>query len=139
MMNPIVLFRKIWQASMPFRFLLVGGWNFIFGYLAFVGLYYFLGDVLFEHLVVILSSILGITNSFIFHRWLTYHSTGVWWKEYFKFYIVYGGQIIINLILVAIFVSYYGFNAYWVQFVILVMLTLLSYWGHKNFSFKTKK
>lgn len=135
-MELIAFIRKIWQASMPLRFLLVGGWNFIFGYLVFAGLYYFFSDCISEHIIVIISSILGITNSFIFHRWLTYQSKGVWWKEYFKFYVVYGGQIVLNLILVEIFVSHYKLNAYCVQFLILVFLTLLSYWGHKYFSFK---
>lgn len=132
----INLIQKIWQASMPFRFLIVGGWNFVFGYFAFAALYYWLNDVLLESLIVVISSILGITNSFIFHRWLTYHSRGIWWKEYLRFYVVYGGQIILNLVLVAIFVNYYHFNAYIVQFLILVTLTLLSYWGHKYFSFR---
>ena len=119
------------------RFLLVGGWNFLFGYSAFAWLYNILSPICHETIIIIFSSFLGITNSFLTHRWLTYRSNGVWWKEYFRFYIVYIGQILLNILLATLLVSFLGFNAYIIQFVILLLLTIFSYWGHKLFSFKS--
>ena len=127
---------NFWNKSMPLRFLVVGGWNFAFGYLAFAALYWYFHDMLPEWCIVLFSSILGITNSFIFHRWITYHSQGVWWVEYLRFYVVYGGQLVLNMVLITVFVTYLNFNAYIFQFVLNVILTVLSYWAHRFYSFR---
>jgi putative flippase GtrA len=130
---------KIWNSYLPIRFIFVGVWNFLFGYILFMLLYYTCSEKISERLIVLISSFLGITNSFISHRLLTYHSKGIWWKEYLRFFVVYGGQIILNLFLITFFVTYCRFNAYIVQFVILIGLTFLSYWGHKIYSFKDRE
>lgn len=123
---------------MPLRFLIVGGWNFVFGYLAFAGLYWLLNGRIPDAVIVVLSSILGITNSFIFHRWLTYRSHGNWLVEYLRFYVVYGGQMLLTIAFIHIFVTTLKYNAYVVSFLINVGLTLASYWAHKSFSFRQK-
>lgn len=124
---------------MPFRFLVVGGWNFVFGYLAFAGCYWLWQGKIPDWTIVLISSILGITNSFIFHRWLTYHSHGNVIAEYLRFYIVYGAQIVIQMALISVFVTWLEFNAYVVAFLTNVLLTIASYWGHKCFSFRPQE
>lgn len=121
---------------MPLRFLFVGAWNFLFGYAVFAGLYRIFAGVWPDWLIVVVSNVVGITNSFVFHRWITYRSNGVWWLEYLRFYVVYGGQALLNVALIHIFVTCCRFNAYFVQFAITVVLTILSYWLHKIYSFK---
>lgn len=132
----IVRLLALWNSSMPLRFLFVGGWNFVFGYLAFVGSYWLLKSVLSDWLIVLISYVLGITNSFITHRWLTYRSHGCWWWEYIRFYVVYGGQLVLNVVLIAVFVTWLSWNAYLTQLGITLFLTFASYWGHKIYSFK---
>jgi putative flippase GtrA len=126
----------LWDNQRALRFLIVGCWNFTFGYLAFALLFWLFKESVHEIVIVLVSSILGITNSFIFHRWFTYHSKGNVWKEYFRFYIVYGVQMVLNIFCMMVFVSWLNYNAYIVQFLITVFLTILSYWGHTVFSFK---
>ena len=127
-----------WRNSMPLRFLFVGAWNFIFGYLVFAGLYRIFSDSWPDWLTTVVSNVIGITNSFVFHRRITYRSNGVWWKEYLRFYVVYGGQALLNVALIYILVTCCRFNAYLVQFAVAAFLTVLSYWLHKVYSFRLK-
>jgi len=129
---------RTWNRFLPLRFLFVGAWNFAFGYCCFAGLYWWLAGMIPDLVILVTSSVLGITNSFITHRWVTYCSRGPVWREYFRFYMVYGAQIALNLFLFWLLVSSFGFSAYITQFIINVVLTLASYFGHKKFSFATE-
>lgn len=127
-----------WDDSKPLRFLVVGAWNFIFGYGVFAGLYWTLHGVWRDWVIAAAASVLGITMSFLTHRFVTYRSHGCWWREYLRFYVVYGGQSLANVFLVWLFVTRLGLNAYAVGFAITVALTAASYWAHKNYSFKAE-
>lgn len=124
-----------WDNSQPLRFLVVGGWNFAFGYGVFAGLYWTLNDIWPDWLISSVATILGITMSFITHRCITYRSCGCWWQEYLRFYVVYGGQSLLNVALIWFLVTKAGLNAYAMQLAISVILTAVSYWAHKHYSF----
>ena len=132
MINPL----KVWNDSAPLRFLIVGGWNFVFGYGAFAGLYWLFNGIWTDWLIATVAAILGITMSYLTHRFITYRSHGCWWKEYFRFYVVYGGQTLLNIFLIWLLVTRLRYNAYLVQLVITLALTIASYWTHKLYSFK---
>ena len=125
-----------WSESQPLRFLIVGAWNFVFGYFAFAGLYWVMNGRWPDWLISTVAAVLGITVSFITHRFITYRSHGCWWREYLRFYVVYGGQSILNVFLIWILVTQLKLNAYIVQLAISVTLTVVSYWAHKYYSFK---
>ena len=125
-----------WSESQPLRFLIVGAWNFVFGYFAFAGLYWAMNGRWPDWLISTIAAILGITMSFLTHRFITYRSHGCWWREYLRFYVVYGGQSILNVFLIWILVTQLELNAYIVQLSISVALTVVSYWAHKHYSFK---
>lgn len=125
-----------WNSSPSFRFLVVGGWNFVFGYGVFAALYRIFGGSWTDWSITAVATVLGITMSFITHRYITYRSKGCWWNEYFRFYVVYGAQSLLNIALIWLFVTRMKQNAYVVQFIITVALTVASYWAHKIFSFK---
>lgn len=129
---------RLWRTSTPLRFLIVGGWNFVFGYLAFAVPYYALHGVWWDWAIAVLGAVLGITMSFVTHRFITYRSTGCWWREYLRFYIVYGGQSLANVALIWLLVTRLGYNAYAVQLIITLALTVVSYWAHKLYSFREK-
>lgn len=125
-----------WSESQPLRFLIVGAWNFVFGYFAFAGLYWMMNGRWPDCFISTIAAILGITMSFLTHRFITYRSHGCWWREYLRFYVVYGGQSILNIFLIWILVTQLKLNAYIVQLSISVALTVVSYWAHKYYSFK---
>ena len=127
-----------WNYSQPLRFLIVGGWNFTFGYMVFAGLYWKLNRYWTDWAITLVATIIGITMSFLTHRIITYKSKGCWWMEYLRFYAVYGGQAIFNVLLIWILVTKAGLNAYIIQLSVSTILTIISYWFHKNFSFKRR-
>lgn len=125
-----------WNTSSSFRFLIVGGWNFLFGYGVFAALYRIFDGRWSDWSITATATIIGITMSFVTHRFITYRSTGCWWKEYCRFYGVYGVQSLLNIALIWLLVTCLKQNAYIIQFFITVALTITTYWAHKIFSFK---
>lgn len=127
--------RGLWERFCPFRFVIVGVWNTAFSYLVFSGLYYCIGGGWGDLLVQFVAGVVGITQAYLTHRLLTYQSHGVWWKEYCRFYVVYGGQVLLQAMLFFVLTTWLECNGYLVQFVTTVLLTLVSYWAHKNYTF----
>lgn len=128
--------KSLWHGKMPVRFLVTGIWNFVFGYFVFAGLFWAFYSTWPAWLIVVVANVIGITNAFVSHRQITYRSTGVWWREYLRFYVVYGIQLLLNVALIYAFVTRLGWNGYAVQFVVSIVLTLLSYWLHNCYSFR---
>ena len=126
---------SLWHRVLPFRFLIVGGWNFGFSYLFFAALYWMAHERLNDAIIMAVCSVVGITNAFVCHRFFTYRSTGPILREYVRFYAVYGVQIGLNFALFLAFVHVFATNPYWTQAILTVVLTLVSYWGHKHVSF----
>ena len=125
-----------WRTSRPLRFLIVGVWNFVFGYATFAGLYWCLCGRWPDWVIATVAAVIGITMSFVTHRFITYRSHGTWWREYLRFYVVYGGQSLLNVLLIWLFVTRCRMNAYTVQLAIAALLTAASYWAHKHYSFR---
>ena len=128
---------QLWNNSAPLRYLIVGGWNFIFGYGIFALLYWAFNGRWADWLIATVATILGITMSYLTHRFITYRSRGCWWREYMRFYVVYGGQSLLNIFLIWLLVTQLQCNAYAVQLIISLALVIVSYWAHKLYSFRT--
>lgn len=128
--------RDIWNRFCALRFAIVGVWNTVFSYLVFAALYHFFGGGWRDVPVQAISAVVGITNAYIFHRILTYRSHGTWWREYFRFYVVYGAQVGLQAGCFFVFSTWLGLNGYVVQLVLTLVFTFLSYWAHKTYSFK---
>lgn len=128
---------RLWNRFCALRFVLVGVWNTAFSYLVFAVLYHFFGGGWGDVLVQGVSAVIGITNAYICHRILTYRSQGVWWKEYLRFYVVYGTQTALQAGCFFVFATWLGMSGYVVQLVLVLIFTVLSYWAHKCYSFKT--
>lgn len=127
---------ELWKGNMPLRFLIIGGWNFVFGYGQFAFFWWWLNGCWPDLLIYVMTAVIGITHSFVTHRWFTYESHGVWWREYLRFYVVYGVQQLISIAALLVFVTWLGFNAYLMSLLVTVFITFGSYWGHKYYSFK---
>lgn len=128
--------KSLWDRFRPLRFVVIGVWNTVFSYLVFSLLYYWFGGGFGDIAVQVFAGVIGITQAYAMHRFVTYRSKGAWWREYCRFYVVYGGQVVLQAALFFAFSTWLGLNGYIVQFVLIVIFTLLSYWAHKNYSFK---
>jgi putative flippase GtrA len=118
------------------RYLLVGGWNTLFGYGTMVGLYYLLSSHL--HLVVIatIANLLAISMSFTTYKLFVFRSQGKWWHEYLRSYVVYGGNAIFGILGLWLLASGMGMPVWLAQGLLMVFGVVLSYIGHQKFTFR---
>lgn len=120
------------------RYVLVGIWNTIFSYLAFVFLYFFLKEKLHYVLILVVSQIVGLTNAYVCYKLFVFKTKGNVIREYFRFYLVYGSTFLVNLILIFIFVEVLGASPLISQAVIALIVVTMAYVGHSRFSFNSK-
>jgi len=141
----IKIARDLWlNHQKKVRFVLVGVWNTIFGYLVFVTC-----DYLFERLfspryvayisAAVLSNILAIINAYIFHKHITFQSTvrgrGIL-IEFARFFSTYLFSMILGLILLSFSVEALGIEPRLSAALLIPVTTIISYIGHARFSFK---
>jgi putative flippase GtrA len=118
------------------RYLLVGAWNTLFGYGAFVVIYWLLP--LHYMILVILTNIIAITNAYICYKLLVFKTQGNYLKEYLRFYVVYGGSMVLGLVLLPLFVEILRLHPVVAQTIIIPIGIIISYLGHRQFSFRRR-
>jgi putative flippase GtrA len=123
-------------SSQKFRYLLAGAWNTLFGYLCGVSIYYIFGSELGIFIVAILSNILAISMSFLTHKLFVFKTKGNWIIEYMRAYCVYGLLAIVGIILLIIFVRWLEIQFWLAQGLVVFLSVVVSYLGHKKFTFK---
>jgi putative flippase GtrA len=115
------------------RFIFVGVLNTIVGYGAYFILIYL---NIYYILALLISSVIGITHSFIWNKKWTFKSKGDVRKESIRFISVYGIAFLINLVILALFVEKFMLNPKIAQVFALGIVTLVSFFGHKHWSFR---
>jgi putative flippase GtrA len=115
------------------KFTIVGILNTIVGY----GLFFIFVGYINYLLATILSHIIAVTHSYIWNRYWVFpsHNPVPW--EFLKFNSVYLIVLLENLVLMFCFVSYFAINPRIAGLLILPITTLISYFGHRHWSFKT--
>lgn len=118
------------------RYLLVGGWNTVFGMAVYGGLYYWLGSRVHYLVLAIPANIVAITNAFICYKLIVFRTQGNILREYFRCYIVYGGMMLAGAGALLLLVEWLGMSPVAANCLSTVVLTFVSYLSHRNFSFK---
>ena len=129
------------------RYLLIGGWNTLFGYSCYAALVALVGT---RHrhgyvLATLLSSLINITVSFLGYKWLVFRTKGNYLKEWTRAVAVYSGGIALGTLILPLVVEtlrrFPGLDRgapYVGGAVITVLGTLYNFLGHKNFSFRSQ-
>lgn len=120
------------------RFLGVGFWNLLFSAACFAILLKVVFRGSHYMMVLVLSTILGVTNSFICHRWITFRSKAPILRAYFRFYVVYGLQIGLTFVLMPVCVELLKVDPVLSQVSLAVLTTVLTYIGHQKYSFRVE-
>lgn len=120
-----------------FRFLLVGGVNTVFGF----GLYWLLllalGERPFAYLISLaVSWAISITVAFLLYRTFVFVVRGNVLIDYLRFVSVYAVSILLNAVGLAALVELLMVHPLIAQAVMIVITTVLSYVGHRWFSFR---
>ncbi|NYI42453.1 GtrA family protein [Demequina lutea] len=126
-------------------FLIVGGVNTVVGFVLFVAVDRTLGqwvDGTFGTVAGSLSTlfvahILGVLSAFVLYRRFVFKVEGHVWRDLGRFESVYLTSLGINAVALPLVVEW-GMTRIVAQAVITVALAIISYFGHRHFSFRRK-
>ena len=122
--------------SQPIRFLVTGGWNTVFSYISLAFLYYLFSKRMHYMVIMVLATIINITNAYICHKLFVFRTKGNYLKEYLRYYLVYSVPIGIGFLFVPICIEILKMNFYVTQALLTFITVIISYFGHKHVSFK---
>jgi putative flippase GtrA len=126
------------------RFLMVGIWNTVFGYLVFIGFDSLFAPLFSQRYVAymsaaVLSNVLAIINAYIFHKYITFKSRikgiGVLF-EFLKFSTTYLITFCLSLLILPLFVEVLNVTPKIAGGLVIICCTVISYVGHSKFSFR---
>ena len=118
------------------RYLIVGGWNTLFGWAVFVALQLGVGATIGYMAVLVIAQIISIVNAYLCYRWLVFRVQGSWWLDFFRFSTVYWIVFGINVVALPVLVSVIGMNVIVAQTLFLIVTVIASYIAHNRFSFR---
>ena len=124
-----------WRRHERARFLVVGGWNTLFGYGCFVVLYSLLHERLHYLLIGLLAHAIAVVNSFACHRLLVFRSRGPLLNEFFRFNVAHLFVLGFGLVCLWLLVTTFQFNPLVGQAIVTSATVVLSYFAHRRFSF----
>jgi putative flippase GtrA len=119
-------------------YLVVGGWNTLFGYCSFALLYYLFSGKIHATYILTLSYVLSISNAYAGYKIFVFRTKGNILREYFRFYFIYGGAFVVNLLLLPVLMNVLLLSAYVSQAAITMFTVVGSYVFHKKFTFKVQ-
>lgn len=130
---------KLWfNLKQPIRFILVGGYNTVLGYIIFAGLNYALGVFLFTWVILLLSYIVGVAHNFVLFKIFVFNTQGNWLAECIKTYYSYIFVYLLNVGLLNLLIAMFNFSSYIAQLICVIILPTITYFIMKNFTFKSK-
>ena len=126
------------------RYLIVGGFNTLFGYSCFAVLTMVMAPHLqYAYILAgVLSSVINITVSFLNYKWFIFKTKGNYLREWMRCIVIYSGGILLGAILLpaCVFVlrhvtSLHDAAPYVAAAILTAINVVVSFIGHKKFSF----
>lgn len=118
------------------RYLIAGGWNTLFGYCTFAALLFIFAKQLHYILILVITYVISVSNAYVSYKFLVFRTKGNYLREYLRFYLVYGAVFVANLILLPISVELLNIKPLISQAMIIAGAVVISYFGHKHYSFQ---
>jgi putative flippase GtrA len=116
-------------------YLVVGGWNTVFGYGVWAILQFLLGGHLHYLVVVLVAWPIAVLNAYVGYRYVVFRSRGPILRELPRFSLVYFVTLIVNLALLPVALNVLPFNIYVVQALLTAVVVVSSYLSHRYYSF----
>lgn len=126
-------------ADQRVRFLMVGGTNTVVGFVLYSVLWLTLGHVITYFGALYGSYALASILAFFLYRRFVFHVSGNAWAMFVRFQSVYIVSLVINTLALPLLIEVLHWNPLVAQFAITFVTTMVSYVGHKFFSFRRKK
>lgn len=119
------------------RFVIVGGWNTIVGYLIFAGVHFLFGARIGPFYEVILAYALALPLSFLTQKLFVFQAVREWLAPFCRFVVANSLVFAANLLFLPLAVKLSGFGVLPTQACFVLVSTIVSYLAHKHFSFRT--
>jgi putative flippase GtrA len=120
-------------------FLLVGGFNTALGTAWFIVWQLAVGDRLGYHFAIVAGYLCNVLCAFAMYRYLVFRVRGHLLRDLWRFVVVNFGAFAINMALMTLAVSVFGFPPIPAQIVITAVTATASFFGYRDFSFSRKK
>ncbi|MEO7860821.1 MAG: GtrA family protein [Nitrospirales bacterium] len=123
--------------SQKIQYLLIGGWNTVFGYGVFTALYYY-GTARFNlHYIIplLLSHAISVTSAYLIYKRFVFKTKGNFIREYCRFCTFYWFSLAANLILLPALVEVAGMNPIISQGLLIIVAAVTSYLWHAHYTF----
>ena len=117
-------------------YLVVGGWNTLFGYGAWAVLQVILGDRFHYLVIVVIAWPIADLNAYVCYRYLVFRSRGPILRELPRFSTVYVGALLVTLVGLPIALHLLPYSIYVVNALFTAAVVVASYLAHKHFSFR---
>lgn len=121
------------------KYLYAGVWNTLFGYLSGVFIFKIFENNLSVIVIGVIANALSISMSFFTYKIFVFQTVGNWLQEYLRSYVVYGAMAIFSIFSLDILINYLKFNIWTAQALTIILGVIISYLGHRNFTFKVNK
>lgn len=129
--------RKLYERhSQKLQYLMIGGWNTVFGYAVFTALYY--GTARFHlHYVflLLLSQVINVTSAYLVYKRFVFKTKGNLIREYCRFCMFYWLSFAANLILLPALVELFGLDPVISQGLFILVTAVTSYLWHVHYTF----
>jgi putative flippase GtrA len=124
------------------RFLVVGMWNtgLSLGVLWLLDRYipYDRGSVIQKQLILTANWVIAVTQNFFTFKLLVFRTKGHWLAEYVRMYVTYAGTFVVQSLMVQALSAYFGLSVFWANLPTVLVVMILSYLGHKYFTFSSR-
>lgn len=118
------------------RFLVVGAFNTVFGYLVFTGLYLGLHEHLHYLLIGLIAHFIAVVNAFVLHRKIVFRSRLPVLASFIRFNLSTATALIFSLSCMALLVETLAIPPLIAQAIVTSLSVVLSYVLHRNYSFR---
>jgi|SRR5436309_13663860 len=115
-------------------FLAVGAYNTAFGYAVFAGIH-LAAPHLHYMLVLLVTHVISTLNAFVAYRRLVFRVKGNVLRDLMRFWTVYAGSLAFNAVTLPVLVEVFGFGVLLAQLLVVGGVAVISWFGHKHFSF----
>lgn len=123
------------------RFLVVGVWNTLFS----LGVLWLLdrlipydqGSLLQKQGILFASWVVSVTQNFFTFKFLVFRSKGHWLKEYVRMYVTYAVTFVVQSVMTLAISEIFDLRVFWANLPTIVVVAILSYFGHKYFTFRS--
>jgi putative flippase GtrA len=117
-------------------YLVVGGWNTLVGYAVWATLQFLLGEKINYLVIVVIAWPIAVLNAYLCYRYIVFRSRGPILRELPRFASVYVSTLVATLLVLPIALHLLPFSIYVINGLFTAAVVVVSYLGHKHFSFR---